>query len=394
MVVCQAGSIFGRTSAGATGTVSLGIADGLLGVIDELYAGVFDHARLSASLDHIAQLTGASGGQFYLHYHGEDNMRFGVFSNVDLEALRGIDTQTARSMTQIVQRIPLGHVRPIASAWPIDDMKRSPFYHDVLKKLDILHGAAGLVVRNSDYYGVASLNRSERAGPFSDEQFRVLQILVPHFRNVLQITNAMGAMALARHSLANAIDSLSDGIVLTDRKGRVIHLNRAAERKIASNDGLSIRRGHLAADVLDDERALHRLIGQAGRTRGSDSVQRGGTCMIGRPSGAPAWLVLATPCSDVHALAVAPQCPACTILIRDPSRRGGDGMGRLQQVFGLTLQESKVALSVAEGKGLAEAAQSLGLSVLTVRNHLQRVFAKTGASRQAELARLVATLAN
>jgi DNA-binding CsgD family transcriptional regulator len=101
-----------------------------------------------------------------------------------------------------------------------------------------------------------------------------------------------------------------------------------------------------------------------------------------------------TPCGDLQALAAAPLLPACTIVVRDRSRRGPHGLGELRHIYGLTLQESKVALTVAEGHGLAEAAQSLGLSVLTVRNHLQRVFAKTGTSRQAELAQLIATLAN
>lgn len=370
------------------------IADGLLNVIDELYAGVLDHARLSSALGRVAQLTGASGGQLYTHYHGEDNPRFAVFSNIDLEALRRIDGQSAKAMAQYALQIPLGHAQAIASMWPIEEMKRSAFYNDILEKLDILHGAAGLVVRNPDYYGLVSLNRSQNAGPFSDEQFGALRVLVPHFRNILQITNAMDALSLARGALAAALDSLSDGVVLTDNKGRAIYLNRAAERIIASNDGFSIKGGHLAADVVDDERALHRVIGQATRNQDADSFQRGGTCMIARPSGAPPWLVLATPCGDVHALAVAPLSPACTVLIRDQSRHDRDGMGRLRQIFGLTLQEAKVALAVAEGGGLTEAAEELGLSVLTVRNHLQRVFAKTGASRQAELARLVAMLAN
>jgi hypothetical protein len=34
----------------------------------------------------------------------------------------------------------------------------------------------------------------------------------------------------------------------------------------------------------------------------------------------------------------------------------------------------------------------MGLSSLTVRNHLQRVFEKTGTGRQAELARLIGGL--
>jgi DNA-binding CsgD family transcriptional regulator len=39
-----------------------------------------------------------------------------------------------------------------------------------------------------------------------------------------------------------------------------------------------------------------------------------------------------------------------------------------------------------------EAAQRLKLSANTVKTHLRRVFAKTGASRQSELARLMALI--
>jgi DNA-binding CsgD family transcriptional regulator len=372
----------------------LTIGDGLLGVIDELYAGVLDRDRLSASVGRTAALLGASGGLLYAVGHGEDTIRFGAFSDIDLEALNGMGAQTLGMMTQFIQRIPLGHVDACAATWPIEDMKKSAVYNEIFRKLDILHGAAGLAVRNGDYVGGVTLNRPERAGPFSDEQFRALEVLVPHFRNVLQINNAMRALEQARATFVAALDSLPDGVVLTDRNAKVVHLNRAAERMLACNDGISVKGGHLAAGELDEERALHRLIGEAAVNRGTDSFARGGTCTVRRPSGAPAWLVLATPCSDAHALAAAPLLPACTVLVRDRSRADGNGLDGLRQACGLTAQEARVALTVAEGHGLTAAAQKLGLSVLTVRNHLQRVFAKTGTSRQAELARLVTAFMN
>lgn len=374
------------------GILPLSITEGLSWVIDELYAGALDHARLSASLDRTARLIGASGGQLYTHYYGESEMRFGAFSNIDLEALRGVDAETARPLVEMAKRFPLGHVRPISSAWPIEDMRKSGLYNDTLRKLDYMHGAAVVPVRNAEYYGVVSLNRSERAGPFSDDQLATLNALVPHFRNVLRVVNAMSEMVQARSTLAAALDSLTDGVILTDKRGRVIHLNRTAEQMLARNDGISIRVGRLAAGKPDEERALHRLIGQAAANRGTESLRRGGTCAVTRRSSPHPWLLLVTPCSELQAHAAAPRVATCTVLLRDPSWRAARGLGDLRHVYRLTPQEARVALAVSGGHGLAEAARSLGLSVLTVRNHLQRVFAKTGTSRQAELVHLIASL--
>src|SRR5215467_2851859 len=149
--------------------LALTIGDGLLGVIDELYAGVLDRGRLSACIGRTAALIGASGGLLYDVGHGEDSIRLGAFSDVDLEALNGMGAQSLGMMTQFIQRIPLGHVDACAATWPIEDMKKSAIYNEIFKKLDILHGAAGLAVRNGDYVGGVTLNRPERAGPFSDE---------------------------------------------------------------------------------------------------------------------------------------------------------------------------------------------------------------------------------
>ena len=56
----------------------------------------------------------------------------------------------------------------------------------------------------------------------------------------------------------------------------------------------------------------------------------------------------------------------------------------VRDIFGLTLGEARLASIIANGKPPADAAEMLGITVESAR--LKRVFAKTGVSRQSELA--------
>jgi DNA-binding CsgD family transcriptional regulator len=51
-------------------------------------------------------------------------------------------------------------------------------------------------------------------------------------------------------------------------------------------------------------------------------------------------------------------------------------------------------LAIVEVGGPAESAETLGIAESTVRTHLHRLFAKTGAKRQADLIKLVASYIN
>jgi DNA-binding CsgD family transcriptional regulator len=62
---------------------------------------------------------------------------------------------------------------------------------------------------------------------------------------------------------------------------------------------------------------------------------------------------------------------------------------QLQDLFGLTRAEARVALALFDGLDPQGAARRLGLSVFTVRGHLVHIFEKTGAHSQVELARLM-----
>jgi DNA-binding CsgD family transcriptional regulator len=101
--------------------------------------------------------------------------------------------------------------------------------------------------------------------------------------------------------------------------------------------------------------------------------------------GAQMWQVEMTP-MDIEA----PPDPAELLLmvtIHAPVRPER-GIVALARIFNLTCAEARVLAHLAEDRTPAEIGSALGISVTTVRTHLQSLFQKTGARRQPELVRL------
>ena len=66
--------------------------------------------------------------------------------------------------------------------------------------------------------------------------------------------------------------------------------------------------------------------------------------------------------------------------------------GVIAQLCGLTRCEATAARMILQGAAPKTMARALGVSLATVKTHLHRVFSKTGAAGQADLARRLARL--
>jgi DNA-binding CsgD family transcriptional regulator len=62
--------------------------------------------------------------------------------------------------------------------------------------------------------------------------------------------------------------------------------------------------------------------------------------------------------------------------------------------YRLTPTELRVLLTIVDIGGVRETSEALGIGESTVKTHLHRVFGKTGASRQADLVKLVASFSS
>lgn len=270
-------------------------------------------------------------------------------------------------------RIPDRRVFRGGELVPTRELERLPFYNDLCRPFR-LHDVIGTVLfRTPELEVTFGLMRSlDETG---DER-RVLDVgeaLVGPLAAAWNIELTREAAETDRRA------ALSAGGLLTlwvRRDGTVTLANAAAEALLRKGDGLLTRGGVLTASDHRDAEALRAMLASGGPGR---------SAAIGRPSGARPLVLL---------LASAPPAWGAdlTIYVFDPELQAAPVGVALEQAYGLTLAEARLALALAEGLTPQEAADELGVRISTVRTQLASIFAKTGTRRQSELVALVARL--
>ena len=76
-------------------------------------------------------------------------------------------------------------------------------------------------------------------------------------------------------------------------------------------------------------------------------------------------------------------------LVQDSGHSLRPRAATLQRLYDLTPAQAELAARIADGATPQKIAEELQLSIITVRDRLKQVFARTGTARQAEVVRLV-----
>ena len=79
-----------------------------------------------------------------------------------------------------------------------------------------------------------------------------------------------------------ALDQVAAGVIITDAKGSVVEMNRAAENVLRREDGLLVRQGKLCAQRIFDHEKLARAIAVAANWKTAAAVAR---MLVGRRDG-------------------------------------------------------------------------------------------------------------
>ncbi len=88
-------------------------------------------------------------------------------------------------------------------------------------------------------------------------------------------------------------------------------------------------------------------------------------------------------------LGFGPGQAAAMLLISDPDVEVVVPRDLLQQLYGLTASEAKMAVKLSSGASFETVGEELSITYQTARNHLKAIFAKTDTHRQAQLVALV-----
>jgi DNA-binding CsgD family transcriptional regulator len=266
-------------------------------------------------------------------------------------------------------------------------MRLTPFHNG--RRYDIVQDLAGTIEADADHLSCVSINGSARRAPFGGEEKSLLQALMPHLKNALQLHRRLAGAEAAAADMSASLDRIAHGVVLVARRGRVLFANRAARSLFETADGITIDAGELRAADRRGRTALRAALRSAAsiRERASGGGRR---LLLHRPSGRRPYIALVAPVVQ-RLLDLTREAPAVMVFLTDPDRFVSPPLERVRTFFGLTVAEARVALALLDGETAAGIAARLAVSVSTVRTHLRRLFAKTGTTRQADLMRLLIT---
>src|SRR4051812_6880714 len=205
-------------------------------------------------------------------------------------------------------------------------VQRNEHFNDFLLRIGGLYSVKGRVFEtpSRDTYAIIGVLRSPKAGPLDgDEIARLTASLNGHLRRAAALHHKLSAARPNGRLLEAAIDKLSLGILVVDRRGRLLAANRSAQNMLQTGDALIERNGVLRARHQDDnERLTHALaaVTQFKRLGASDCIR------LSRQSGKPAYIAMVAPLTEAVDLASMGGNRAALIMIDEPDREDWSGL--------------------------------------------------------------------
>jgi len=270
---------------------------------------------------------------------------------------------------------------------PREELVRTEFYNDFLLPQDTHTALRTYILAEGGWQGIISVGRSPRRGEWEGGHLDLLRHVAPHLHRAAQINLRLGRSRLKAESLAEVLNNLTCGVIVVSGDGKALFANRAADAIVAAADGIGIDATGLRAAERQQSSALRKLMAGAA-TGGTEPNAAGGVLSLSRPSGRRALAVLVAPLHATSDWFVNRQ-PRAIVFVVDPECAPVVPEKYLQRLYNLTPAEGAVAVRILRGEGLKAVADSLRITLATVRTHRQRVFEKTGTRRQAELVRVI-----
>ncbi|TDW89784.1 DNA-binding CsgD family transcriptional regulator [Kribbella pratensis] len=233
----------------------------------------------------------------------------------------------------------------------------SPRLHEILRPLGYQSELRLALVDDGRYWGALSLFRDDRWQPFSDAEAETAAELVGPL-----------ATALRRHQVRRTDSrqaTRSAGIVLVGREGRFLTVSQEAQTWL----GDLTSEGVIVEDV---SRVVHEV------ARAAAAGRRDALCRARTTDGR--WLVISGSRTPVEPVAV-------TVVVQPADT--GQVIPAFAAWSGLSHRESEVLGLATTGLAAKQIARRLGLSVLTVNDHLGSTYRKTGVSGRDELLALM-----
>lgn len=222
-----------------------------------------------------------------------------------------------------------------------------------------------------------AIARTRGAGAHDDKVLETARAIAPRLAAAAAINRRIAALEALNGGLERALVAGARAFALFGSGGRLLHANPAFRQAVDRRDGLGLATLSEAAARVEAH----------GRPR---------AMQLRRRDGRPAYRLVLQPMTPRATEARRfdwGRHGAVLAFLDDPDAAAtGNRAPVLQQLYGLTAAEARVAVLIAEGEEVEAIARRQGVTVATIRTQLKSIFSKLGVSRQLGVAQLVRSL--
>ena len=364
-------------------------------ILASLYDAMLDEALWPATSALIDEACGMQGNALLVGEGPKDDVR-ALFLGLYYRGERREDWEREyldiyHPIDESVQRfrqLPDSRLVHTHDLYTAEELKTSPAYQEGLRRFS---GQDGLRARldgpDSSHYAWVTADPVTPGG-WEAPQVALLRGLLPHIRQFIRVRQALVNAAALGTSVTGLLDNRRIGVIHLDRYGRIVAANDRARDILRRGDGLSDRDGVLRARAPADQVRLERLVADALPAAGAIS----GSITLRRPSLLPRFTVHVKPVG-LRQPDFGTQRTAVLVLLVEPGNRPRIDPSLVATTLGLTPAESRIAVWLTEGRTVREIATATGRRESSIHWHLRQMYLKLDISRQADLVRLVLSIA-
>lgn len=266
--------------------------------------------------------------------------------------------------------------------------RETEYFQDWVRPQGFADILGGHLARTPQVYAWLSIRRNEKRGTYSKPEVRLANCVVGHMHRAISLRSKFDFEHCALDNVRQSLEVVAFGVLIVDVNAKIIMGNSAAESMLRESKAIQAQHGRLVCKRTHDTGALHQAIRQAACK--FDVFQRvSADLQIACDTDSRTVMMHVVPMGPGSLwCGLAPSPAAAAVFIVDPSRWTAN-VDRFAAIYRLTDAERRTLSEIMTAGGVVVAAKKLGISVPTVRTHLQHIFEKTGTNNQAELVRLV-----
>jgi DNA-binding CsgD family transcriptional regulator/PAS domain-containing protein len=271
-----------------------------------------------------------------------------------------------------------------------DEFLETRFYKEWAEPQGWVDAAQAILEKSLTSYAYICFLRDRASGCVDEDMHRRTRLVVPHLRRAVLIGRVIDFKEAKAATLSDALDGLKAAMFLVDADRRILHANASGHALLGRASLLRDVGGRLTASNAANQQALQDLFSNAEAAAGVKGIA---VPLMSRDN--ERYVAHALPLtSGQRRQAGVSHAAVAALFFRKAALDPPAPPTVIAQTYGLTPSELRVLLSIVDLGGVVETAAALGIGESTVRTHLHRLFTKTGSTRQADLAKLVASYAN